>query len=126
MTAEAGFSSQAEVLIDTRTAADVVGASYMDRPEWVAVHPITKEMFCTLTNNTARGRGGPFGRKEPLGADAVNPRSPNLMGHIIRWSEADKDPSGDPLLRNPITGNVGCCARAPSGHAAAAPPRSCG
>ncbi len=93
LTPEAGFSSQAEVLIDTRTAADVVGASYMDRPEWVAVHPITKEMFCTLTNNAARGRGGPFGHEEPLGADAANPRSPNLMGHIIRWSEADNDPS---------------------------------
>ena len=28
----------------------------------------------------------------------------------------------DPLLRNPITGIAGCCARAASGHAAAAPP----
>ena len=28
------------------------------------------------------------------------------------------------LLRNPITGIAGCCARAASGHAAAAPPSS--
>ena len=30
----------------------------------------------------------------------------------------------DELPRNPITGIAGCCARAASGHAAAAPPRS--
>ena len=32
--------------------------------------------------------------------------------------------SGDAALRNPITGIAGCCARAASGHAAAAPPSS--
>jgi hypothetical protein len=32
--------------------------------------------------------------------------------------------SGDALLRNPITDTAGCCARAASGHAAAAPPMS--
>jgi hypothetical protein len=31
---------------------------------------------------------------------------------------------GDRVLRNPITGDVGCCARAASGHATAVPPRS--
>ena len=31
---------------------------------------------------------------------------------------------GDRVLRNPITGIAGCCARAASGHAAAAPPKS--
>ena len=31
---------------------------------------------------------------------------------------------GAPLSRNPITGIAGCCARAASGHAAAAPPRA--
>jgi hypothetical protein len=30
-------------------------------------------------------------------------------------------PSGDAPCRNPITGIVGCCARAASGHAAALP-----
>ena len=33
-------------------------------------------------------------------------------------------PSGDTAPRKPITGIVGCCARAASGHAAAAPPSS--
>jgi hypothetical protein len=30
-------------------------------------------------------------------------------------------PPGEPLWRNPITGIAGCCARAASGHATAAP-----
>ena len=33
-----------------------------------------------------------------------------------------RDRAGDALLRKPITGIAGCCARAASGHAAAAPP----
>jgi uncharacterized protein len=93
LTSEDGFPSQAEVLIDTRTAADKVGATYMDRPEWIAVHPVTKEAYCSLSNNTARGQNAPVGQGEPLGPDAANPRAPNLMGHIIRWRDAGGDPA---------------------------------
>ena len=93
LTADNGFASQAEVLIDTRTAADRVGATYMDRPEWAAVHPRTGEVYVTLSNNTSRGTGKPHGRNEPLGADAANPRAPNPMGHIIRWREQAGDPA---------------------------------
>jgi secreted PhoX family phosphatase len=101
-------------VIDARNAADLVGATYMDRPEWVAIHPVTKELFCTLTNNSARGRAAPFGQKEILGTDAANPRSPNIMGHVIRWREANNDPTatrftwnifvqaGDPDHSDPI------------------------
>ncbi|HEY0709369.1 MAG TPA: PhoX family phosphatase, partial [Polyangia bacterium] len=91
LTAENGFASQAEVLIDTRTAADRVGATYMDRPEWVAVHPSSGEVYCALSNNSARGTGKPIGAKDPLGPDAANPRAPNPMGHIIRWREDGND-----------------------------------
>jgi secreted PhoX family phosphatase len=87
LTTDDGFQSQAEVLIDARTAADKVGATYMDRPEWIAVHPVTKEAYCSLSNNTARGQGS------SPGPDAANPRGPNLMGHIIRWRDADRDPA---------------------------------
>lgn len=93
LTAENGFNSQAEVVIDARTAADVAGATYMDRPEWIAVHPTTREVYVTLTNNTSRGAGKPLHQQEPLGADAANPRAPNLMGHIVRWREAGADPT---------------------------------
>jgi len=80
LNAAAGFASQAEVVIKCRQAADAVGATRMDRPEWVAVHPNTGEVFLTLTNNSARGQGGRM-------ADASNPRNDNIMGHIIRWRE---------------------------------------
>lgn len=86
LTAERGFSSQAEVLIKCRQAADVLGATKMDRPEWVAVHPHTGEVFVTLTNNSARGQAGHE-------TDAANPRHGNIMGHIIRWREGQGDPA---------------------------------
>ncbi|MBA2352000.1 MAG: PhoX family phosphatase [Burkholderiales bacterium] len=91
--ADKGFPSQAEVVIDARTAADVVGATYMDRPEWIAVNPQTKEVYITLSNNTARGKGKPLHQNDAVGADAANPRAPNLMGHIVRWREAKGDPA---------------------------------
>jgi uncharacterized protein len=84
--ATAGFPSQAEVVIHARVAADVVGATKMDRPEWIAVHPTTKEVYCTLTNNTTRGTD------TGSAIDAVNPRANNVYGHIIRWREQGNDP----------------------------------
>jgi len=73
-----GFRDQADVLVNTRAAADRLGATPMDRPEWGAVHPQSREVYFTLTNNSAR---------EPQGADRANPRGPNPFGHIIRWRE---------------------------------------
>jgi len=81
LTAENGFDSQAAVVMFARAAADQVGATKMDRPEWIARHPLSGDMYCTLTNNTARGRPGREGQ------NAANPRAPNPYGHIIRWSE---------------------------------------
>jgi uncharacterized protein len=89
LVASNGFRSQGDICIKTRQAADWVGATMMDRPEWVAVHPKTKEVFVTLTNNDARGvsdSGFPASR-----VDASNPRGKNLFGHIIRWKEAGND-----------------------------------
>lgn len=119
LTPERGFASQAEVVINARAAADVVGATYMDRPEWIAVHPRTREVYVSLSNNTARGKGKPLQQKDPLGADAANPRAPNLMGHIVRWREENGDPTatrftwdvfllaGDPAHPDPLKrGNV--------------------
>src|SRR5438445_4574847 len=41
-----------------------------------------------------------------------------------RWNAGTNGHEGDALPRKPITGIGDCCARAASGHAAAAPPRS--
>ena len=85
LTAATGFASQAEVLVKTRQAADLVRATPMDRPEWCAVHPVTREVYVTLTNSAERGR-----EKRP-GPDAANPRANNLFGHIVRWREDGDD-----------------------------------
>ena len=86
LTAANGFASQAEVLIHTRRAADVAGATKMDRPEWCAVHPTTREICVALTNNSARGQAG-FPRGE--GPNPANPRNGNVFGHIVRLREAN-------------------------------------
>ncbi|MBA4501109.1 PhoX family protein [Marinobacterium marinum] len=78
LTAENGFADQAEVLIFAREAATRVEATTMDRPEWVAVHPNNKAVFCTLTNNKNRGQDG-----QPVGGP--NPRAKNNYGQIVRW-----------------------------------------
>lgn len=86
------FVDQADILINARLAADALGATPMDRPEWTAGNPVTGEIYLTLTNNTASGR--------PLnGTNAANPRhygDPTLsgsvnygnpQGHIVRLRE---------------------------------------
>lgn len=84
LTAENGFDSQETVLLNARAAADRLGATPMDRPEWVAVHPRTRTGYVTLTNNSKRRAGE---------TDAANPRAGNLHGHIVRWDEAHGDPA---------------------------------
>lgn len=84
-----GFATQADVLVRTRQAADTAGATKMDRPEWIAVNPLNRDVFVTLTNNSQRGDSG-----RP-GPDAANPRSRNVYGHILRWREDGDDPARD-------------------------------
>ena len=101
LTPENGFNNQGEVLIKTRQAADRVGATMMDRPEWCAARPRVGgfqdiEVYCTLTNNSRRGNT-PISSNNPNGTttaasanppvDATNPRPDNDYGHIIRWQE---------------------------------------
>ena len=79
LTAENGFVSQADILIHARLAATQVGATTMDRPEWVSVHPHEPMVFCTLTNNKNRG----LNDNQPVGGP--NPRAENHYGQIVRW-----------------------------------------
>ncbi|WP_445399489.1 PhoX family protein [Zobellella sp. An-6] len=82
LTPENGFHSQAEVLIHARLAATRVGATTMDRPEWVAAHPTEPVVYCTLTNNKNRGTND----NQPVGGP--NPRAENHYGQIVRWRPA--------------------------------------
>jgi secreted PhoX family phosphatase len=90
------FADQADVVVHARLAADAVGATRMDRPEWCGVHPGTGEIYFTLTNNSNR-RVDPSGSSQ-LGLDAANPRAysdqkgsstqqGNVNGHILRIKE---------------------------------------
>ncbi len=73
------FNSLAEIILNTAGAADLVGATPMDRPEWCTVDPFTGSVYLTLTNNTKR-------------TDETNPANPRLnnkFGHVIRWDEGE-------------------------------------
>ena len=86
------FANQGDVLVNARIAADAVGATKMDRPEWGSVNPANGEIYMTLTNNSSANR-------TPVKTDAANPRayadndgkkgSGNPNGHIIRFKETD-------------------------------------
>ncbi|WP_433801551.1 PhoX family protein [Actinomycetospora sp. CA-084318] len=82
-----GFSGT-EVLLFTRQAADVVGATKMDRPEDVEPHPVTGAVYMALTNNDERG-------VEPgaAGPDAANPRRENTNGQVLELVEDRNDPT---------------------------------
>jgi len=80
LTAANGFADPGEVLIKSRQASDLLGATRMDRPEWIDVDR-NGWVYCTLTNNSRRGAD-----QQP-GTDASNPRANNTMGNIIRWKE---------------------------------------
>lgn len=72
--------SPADISVFSRLAATAVGATPMDRPEWIAVDPKSGEVYASLTNNKSRTK-----------ADAANPRTKNVYGHIVRWLEDNQD-----------------------------------
>lgn len=82
LTPENGFADLADILVNTRAAADLRGATKMDRPEWGTVDPNSGEVYFTLTNNSGRAQ---------TAVDAANPRAQNQHGQIIRWTEANGD-----------------------------------
>ena len=82
--------SATDILIYTRMAATAVGATTMDRPEWVAVNPVAAEGYCCLTNNKNRGIK-PNAGGVPTPVNGPNPREANQFGQIVRWFPANDD-----------------------------------
>jgi secreted PhoX family phosphatase len=107
LTPDKGFADQAEVLVKARLAGTVVGATPMDRPEWLDLQRSTGDVYVTLTNNADRGKPG------MPGTGPGNPRANNVFGHILRWREDGLDHTsltfawevfilaGDPALADP-------------------------
>lgn len=79
-----GFYTQADVVLDMRKAADLVGATPMDRPEEIKVNPMSGNVFAVLTNNA---------RRNPLQTDAANPRAVNRHGQILELIPPQNDHS---------------------------------
>lgn len=74
LTPENGFSSQGDVVIFARLAADKLGATPMDRPEDIEANASTGKVYLMLTNNYQR---------KPWETNPANPRPQNKFGHII-------------------------------------------
>jgi len=93
------FADQADICVNTRLAADAVGATPMDRPEWTVGNPVTGEIYLTLTNTNAASRplnrtdaANPRHYNDPKGAsNAAQYGNPN--GHIVRLRENGDDPA---------------------------------
>lgn len=86
LTPENGFSNQGDVMLDVRKAADLMGATPMDRPEDVEVNPANGRVYAMLTNNTRRTGGQ---------VDPANPRARNRHGQIVEFWPPDGDHAAD-------------------------------
>ncbi|MBX2847613.1 MAG: PhoX family phosphatase [Acidiferrobacterales bacterium] len=143
LTNENGFYSQADILIDTRLAADALGATSMDRPEDVQPNAHNGKVYVMLTKN--KNRSDAIDAPLRTALNVANPRAKNIFGHIIEITEPDGDfaattsrwdflvKCGDPndpsfgAVWNPLTSNDGWfsapdnCAIDPTGGVWVAP-----
>ncbi len=96
------FADLADICVNTRLAADAVGATKMDRPEWGGVNPLTGEIYQTLTNNsnrtvspTSSSQSAPDGPNPRVYTDlkGTTEQKGNPNGHILRVKEVSGNAS---------------------------------
>jgi uncharacterized protein len=91
--------SLADVLIDTRLAADKMGPTRMDRPEDIERNPVNGKVYCALTNNSSRGSTHPVDEANPIAQSMVreSPSAPlqqasgNRNGYVLELTEDGDD-----------------------------------
>jgi secreted PhoX family phosphatase len=94
LSSAAGFANQGDVVIKVRAAADLLGATPMDRPEDVEPSPVTGRIYIPCTKTAERGNTTDTewsGRHVDTNANAANPRRENRYGHIIEIAENGDD-----------------------------------
>ena len=94
MTPETTGMAADEIAVNTRIAGSLLGATTMDRPEWVASNPLQTESYVALTNNKNRGLK-PNAGGDPTPAGGPNPREANVYGQILRWRPDGGDHAAD-------------------------------
>ena len=93
--------SVAQVLINTRLAADKLGPTRMDRPEDIQPNPVNGRIYCALTNNSDRGKKWPVNQANPLDESHVRKElgapltveSGNRNGYVLEITENGSDPA---------------------------------
>ena len=93
----------ADVLINTRLAADKVGPTRMDRPEDIEANPVTGRVYCALTNNSQRGSTYPADEANPVTTSMVRsapgepltPANGNRNGYVLELVEAGNRPTAE-------------------------------
>jgi uncharacterized protein len=107
------FTNQQDVLIYARKAAKILGATPLDRPEDIEIHPHTGEVYVSLTNNVLRAvvHGSILKLKELAGPSGLTFQAETYLfgGKDSKISCPDNlafDKKGNLWVCNDISGSV--------------------
>ncbi|MFI9584261.1 PhoX family protein [Streptomyces sp. NPDC052236] len=88
LTAGNGWRDQADVLVRARLAADALGATPLARPERVAVHSLTGEVYLAIVGGSAAlFCTGHEEKSAPEASAAMSVSGAGRYGQVIRWTE---------------------------------------